>query len=263
MRREKDFIGEMELDDNVLYGIHSARARENFPDATPFHVEWFKAMALTKKACYVTAAEFFSKASQQYDLEKMNIRGVSIDRNLEVLVESAAECEKGEHFEHFIVPAISGGAGTSINMNVNEILANRALQKLGNKPGDYTVIDPIEDANIFQSTNDVVPTALRVATMTLLLELEHSINDMRKVIEELEKDTAIPCVSLIHRCRRRYLQPTAGFSAVTVMHCRATGGGCQNAWNALRWSTSVDQRSAPLLPSRNTLWLRWSPDCSR
>ena len=186
MRREKDFIGEKELEDNVLYGIHSARARENFPDATPFHVEWFKAMALTKRACYVTAAEFFSKALQQYYLEKMHIRVVS-DRNLEVLIESAAECERGEHFEHFIVPAISGGAGTSINMNVNEILANRALQKLGNKPGDYTVIDPIEDANIFQSTNDVVPTALRVATMTLLFELEHSINDMRKAMEELEK----------------------------------------------------------------------------
>ena len=170
MRREKDFIGEMELDDNVLYGIHSARARANFPDATPFHIEWFKAMALTKRACYVTAAEFFAKASQQYDLEKMHIRVVS-DRNLEVLTESAAECEKGEHFEHFIVPAVSGGAGTSINLNINEILTNCALLKLGHKPGEYAVIDPIEDANIFQSTNDVVPTALRLAAMQLLLRL--------------------------------------------------------------------------------------------
>jgi aspartate ammonia-lyase len=186
MRREKDFIGEMELDDNVLYGIHSARARANFPDATPFHIEWFKAMALTKRACYVTAAEFFAKASQQYDLDRMHIRMVS-DRNLEVLTESAAECEKGEHFEHFIVPAVSGGAGTSINLNINEIITNCALLKLGHKPGEYTIIDPIEDANLFQSTNDVVPTALHLAVMQLLLRLEESINGLRKESENLEK----------------------------------------------------------------------------
>ncbi len=186
MRREKDFIGEIELDDNALYGIHSARARANFPDATPFHIEWFKAMALTKRACYVTAAEFFAKASQQYDLDRMHIRVVS-DRNLDVLTESAAECEKGEHFEHFIVPAVSGGAGTSINLNINEILTNCSLLKLGHKPGEYAVIDPIEDANIFQSTNDVVPTALRIAAMQLLLALEKSINDLRSESENLEK----------------------------------------------------------------------------
>jgi len=186
MRREKDFIGEMELDDNALFGIHSARARENFPDETPFHIEWFKAMALTKRACYATAAEFFTKASQQYDLDKMHIRVVS-DRNLEVLTESAAECEKGEHFEHFIVPAVSGGAGTSINLNINEILTNCALLKLGHKPGEYGIIDPIEDANVFQSTNDVVPTALHLAVMQLLLKLEESINSLRAESENLEK----------------------------------------------------------------------------
>jgi aspartate ammonia-lyase len=186
MRREKDFIGEMELDENVLFGIHSVRARANFPDTTPFHIEWFKAMALTKRACYITAAEFFAKAAQQYNLDKMHIRVVS-DRNLEVLSESAAECEKGEHFEHFIVPAVSGGAGTSINLNINEIITNCALLKLGHKPGDYDILDPIEDANIFQSTNDVVPTALHLAVMQLLLRLEESINGLRTESENIEK----------------------------------------------------------------------------
>ncbi len=66
-------------------------------------------------------------------------------------------------------------------------IANRALQMTGHKPGDYDLIDPIEDANIFQSTNDVVPTALRVAAMQLLLELENAINELRKAMEELEK----------------------------------------------------------------------------
>jgi aspartate ammonia-lyase len=186
MRREKDFIGEAELNDNVLYGIQSLRARDNFPDKTPFDVEWYRAMALTKRACYLAASDFFSKAALKYDLGKLNIRTVQ-NESLDALVESAVECEEGRHFEHFIVPAVSGGAGTSINMNMNEILANRALQKLGFKPGEYSVIDPLEDANIFQSTNDVVPTALRIATMQLLLTLEKSINDLRAVSENLEK----------------------------------------------------------------------------
>lgn len=186
MRIEKDFLGEKELDDNAFYGIHSVRARENFPDVTLFHEEWYRAMALTKRACYLTAAAFFSEAQKQYDLEKLNIRVAAPD-TLEALAAAAAECEAGKHFDAFIVPAISGGAGTSINMNVNEIIANRALQLTGRQPGDYDHIDPIEDANIFQSTNDVVPTALRVAAMRLLLELEEVINELRGAVEGLEK----------------------------------------------------------------------------
>ena len=186
MRREKDFIGEAELDDNVLYGIQSVRARDNFPDKTPFHIEWYKAMALTKRACYLVASDFFSKAAQKYDTDKMHIRTVKREY-LGALAESSLECSEGRHFEYFIVPAISGGAGTSINMNVNEILANRALQILDHKPGEYNIIDPIEDANIFQSTNDVVPTALRIATMQLLLILEKSVNSLRAEAEGLEK----------------------------------------------------------------------------
>jgi aspartate ammonia-lyase len=186
MRIEKDFIGEKELEDDVLYGIHSVRASGNFPDRTPFHKEWYRAMALTKRACYLAAAEFFSEAAQQYDLEKMNVRVINPDK-LSVLAEAAAECEEGKHFDHFIIPGISGGAGTSINMNVNEIVANRALQLLGHMPGSYDIIDPIDDANIFQSTNDVVPTALRVAAMRLLLDLETAINELRETSEALEK----------------------------------------------------------------------------
>ncbi|MCU0378271.1 MAG: lyase family protein [Bacteroidales bacterium] len=186
MRTEKDFIGEKELDDTLLYGIHSLRARDNFPDTTPFFQEWYRSMALTKQACYITAAGFFSEAAKQYDTGRMNIRIIRLE-NLAALTAAAVECAEGKHYEHFIVPALSGGAGTSINMNMNEIIANRALQITGNKPGDYDLIDPIEDANIFQSTNDVVPTALRVAAMQLLLILEGSINELRRAVEELEK----------------------------------------------------------------------------
>lgn len=186
VRREKDFIGEKELDENALYGIHSLRARENFPDEGRFSAEWYRAMAVTKRACYMAAAAFFSEASKQHDLAAMNIRVVTAEK-LDALSMAAEECAAGKHFEHFIVPAISGGAGTSINMNMNEIITNRALQVIGKNPGDYDLIDPIEDANIFQSTNDVVPTALRVAAMNLLTELGESVNGLRKSMEDLEK----------------------------------------------------------------------------
>lgn len=170
----------------MLYGIHSVRARENFPDEGRFHYEWYRAMAVTKQASYLTAASFFTEAARQSDLSRTNIRIVTSEK-FEALTTAAEECAAGKHFDHFIVPAVSGGAGTSINMNINEIIANRALQILGRQPGDYDFIDPIEDANIFQSTNDVVPTALRVAAMHLLTELEATINELRKRFEELEQ----------------------------------------------------------------------------
>ncbi|MCU0459375.1 MAG: lyase family protein [Bacteroidales bacterium] len=186
MRREKDFIGDKLLDENALYGIHSVRASENFPDEGRFHPEWYRSLAVTKRACYLTAASFFSEAAKKYDLARLNIRVVSADK-LAALSAAAEECAAGKHFDHFIVPAVSGGAGTSINMNINEIITNRALQITGRQPGEYDFIDPIEDANIFQSTNDVVPTALRVAAMHLLSELDESINELRKKTEELEQ----------------------------------------------------------------------------
>jgi aspartate ammonia-lyase len=187
MRTEKDFLGEKQVPDEALYGIHSIRAGENFPDTSPFPVEWYKAMAVVKRACYVTAGNFYKKAQDQYSLKDLNLRTISSDI-FNKLTESALECEDGLHFGHFIVPAISGGAGTSINMNINEIITNLALLKSGNKPGDYEVIDPVEHANILQSTNDVVPTALRVTLMRLLLELEESINLTRRITEKLENE---------------------------------------------------------------------------
>ena len=92
-----------------------------------------------------------------------------------------------DHFDHFIVPAVQGGAGTSINMNINEIITNSALLKTGHRCGEYNIIDPLEHANIYQSTNDVIPTALTVAVMKLLQSLEEKINILRQKVEKFEK----------------------------------------------------------------------------
>jgi aspartate ammonia-lyase len=183
MRIEKDVLGEREVPADVLYGIHSLRAKENFPDNTLFHIEWYKTIALVKLACYRTYRYFKREVEKQ---QHKNIHFID-DKILDALEKSAGEVREGNLFEYFIVPAIQGGAGTSINMNVNEIITNRALQILGHNPGDYDIIDPIETANIYQSTNDVIPTSLKIAIMQLLNKLEDSINAMRQQVEELEK----------------------------------------------------------------------------
>jgi len=103
-----------------------------------------------------------------------------------LLIEAADEVSEGMHFSDFIVPAIQGVAGTSTNLIINEIISNVALIKSGKNPGEYEYIDPIESANIYQSTNDAVPTALKVAIMKLLSKLEMSINDLRFEVEKLE-----------------------------------------------------------------------------
>lgn len=187
MRIEKDFLGEVELPDDALFGVNACRARENFPNTAPFHIEWYKAVGTVKKACYITANRFFSAAMAAIPSQQLKFRVIPASE-LEVMEKVAEEIEIGQHFTHFIVPAVQGGAGTSINMNVNEIITNRALQKLGLPHGNYERIDPVEHANLFQSTNDVIPTALRVAVLKLLVELESQINELRHALEHKEQE---------------------------------------------------------------------------
>ncbi len=188
MRKEKDYIGEKDIPDNALYGIHSVRAKENFPDLTPFHIEWYKAMGTVKQACYITYRKFSQAVNEKYKAGSLPQKFID-DKIITALERSAADVGSGKHFDEFIVPAVQGGAGTSINMNINEIIANSALLFTGEKPGSYHIIDPIEHANVFQSTNDVVPTALKVAVMRLLNDLEEEINKLRKAIESVEGQT--------------------------------------------------------------------------
>ncbi len=185
MRTEKDLFGEVSIPADALYGIHSCRARENFPNQVPFSMEWYRAAGTVKLACYRTVRKFRDALLKEHPDLIDHLR-LPDNKSLEALEMAAGEVSTGSHFEHFIVPFVQGGAGTSINLNINEIIANVALKSLGRKPGDYQVVDPIETANIFQSTNDVVPTALTVATMQLLNELEESINLTRSSFEQLE-----------------------------------------------------------------------------
>jgi len=184
-RTENDSLGPMQVPANVFYGIHSLRAKENFPDHTPFHLEWYKAMGLVKLACYQTYRSFCAAINEKKVGDELPFSLLE-KQVVDALEIAASEISEGHYFSSFIIPAISGGAGTSINMNVNEIIANLALQNLGHTPGSYDKIDPIEASNIYQSTNDVVPTALKVAIMLLLSDLETAINSLRQKIEITE-----------------------------------------------------------------------------
>jgi aspartate ammonia-lyase len=188
MRTEHDIIGERNIPENAFYGIHSLRAKENFPDTSTFHIEWYMSVGIVKKACYLTIKQFFNEIHSQFPSHKLPFKYIG-DKIIEAMINTASEVEHGQWFDQFIVPAIQGGAGTSINMNVNEIITNASLVALGRRPGEYNYIDPVEQANLFQSTNDVIPTSLKVTAIRLLNLLEEKINGLRQAIEELEGKT--------------------------------------------------------------------------
>jgi len=185
MRIEKDIIGEVSIPADALYGVHSVRARDNFDNQVSFPVEWFRATGSVKLACYRTVRKLLKALSKEHPdmIAHLNIPD---EKTLGAMEAAATAIASGDYFEYFIVPGSQGGAGTSINLNVNEIIANAALLNMGKKPGDYTHVDPIESANIYQSTNDVIPTALTVASMNLLNKLEEAINRTRQTVEKLE-----------------------------------------------------------------------------
>jgi aspartate ammonia-lyase len=149
-RREHDLLGERDVPASAYYGIHTLRAVENFPISgvpVAFYPELVAGLACVKRAA----------ALANHDL------GLLDDAVARAIVHACEEIGSGELHEHFIVDAIQGGAGTSTNMNANEVIANRALELMGHRRGDYTVVHPNEHVNMSQSTNDVYPTALKVA----------------------------------------------------------------------------------------------------
>ena len=185
MRTEKDFIGEVRIPADALYGIHSVRARDNFDNQVKFPLEWYKATGSVKLACYRTVRKLLNALAKEHP-DMIAHLSIPDEQVLGAMETAATAIASGDYFEYFIVPGTQGGAGTSINLNVNEIIANAALVSMGKRPGAYEHVDPIESANIYQSTNDVIPTALTVATMRLPNELEEAINRTRQTVEQLE-----------------------------------------------------------------------------
>lgn len=176
MRIEKDLLGEKQIPALSFFGIHTARAIENFPILQKtIHPELIKAYGEVKLACTQINSQlgFFSNSEKADAIEK-----------------ACAELSRGLLNEHIKVDALQGGAGTSTNMNVNEVIANRALQILNRPLGNYSEISPLDDINLHQSTNDTYPTSLKIASIRLLRELEQSVLSLQEAFQNKEKEFA-------------------------------------------------------------------------
>lgn len=169
-RLEHDLLGERQVPDEALYGIHTLRAKENFPISGVsiwVYPNLIKALACVKQAAAITNHQL-----QLLEEAKAN-----------AIIQACEEIRAGQHHRHFIVDVIQGGAGTSTNMNANEVIANRGLELLGQPRGAYAHLHPLEDVNLSQSTNDVYPTAVRLA---LRFELEDLLKAMAVLRFEFE-----------------------------------------------------------------------------
>jgi len=172
-RIESDSIGEKRVPKEVYYGVQTLRAYENFNiTGRKVHSEMIKALAQVKKAAAITnmGVELLSKK-----------RGNAI-------VKACDEVINGQLHDEFITDAIQGGAGTSINMNMNEVIANRASEMLGGEKGEYVLVHPNDHVNMGQSTNDVIPTAGKIAAIRLLDKAIPQVNILVEVLLEKSEE---------------------------------------------------------------------------
>lgn len=170
-RLEHDLLGEHEVPAHVYYGVHTLRALENFPISNipiSTYPNFVKALACVKQACALANHEL----------------GLLEDKKSNAIVSACKEIMAGKLCEEFAVDVIQGGAGTSTNMNANEVIANRGLEILGFERGDYKKLHPLEDVNMSQSTNDVYPTALKVALRFYIDELIEAMEILRVAFAE-------------------------------------------------------------------------------
>ena len=169
MRKEHDFLGELEVADDVYYGVQTTRAIENFK-ITGQHLDpdFIKSIAEVKKTAALA-----------------NMSTGRLDKKIgDLLVEAADEIIAGQMLDQFPLDPIQGGAGTSINMNMNEVLCNRALELMGEQKGRYDIISPNNHANMAQSTNDSFPTGIKVCINTKAKKLTAA---LERLASELDK----------------------------------------------------------------------------
>lgn len=172
-RIERDSLGEREVPKEAYYGIQTMRSSENFPiTGVTIHKELIEALAEVKKAAALA-----------------NMESNMLPKEIgQMLIKAANDVIQGKLFDHFIVDSIQGGAGTSINMNMNEVLANRTLELLGKNKGDYIHCSPNSHVNMSQSTNDTIPTALKIAAYRLSQELISSMTALKERFMEKENE---------------------------------------------------------------------------
>ncbi len=170
VRTEHDLLGDRAVPAGAYYGVHTLRALENFPiTGTPISIypDLVMALACVKQAAAIANAEL----------------GLIDERRAHAIRLACEEVRQGRLFEEFVVDVIQGGAGTSSNMNANEVICNRALEILGHQKGEYQHLHPLDHVNLSQSTNDVYPTAVKLALHVGLHRLIDDMKTLRKAFE--------------------------------------------------------------------------------
>jgi len=172
-RVEIDSLGERLIENDLLYGIHTLRAKENFNiSKDKVNIKLIYAIVLVKKAAAMAN----------------ELSGLLEKNKAKLIIEACDEILTGKYAEYFITNALQGGAGTSTNMNVNEVIANVALKNYGKELGSYDIIHPLNDVNLSQSTNDVYPTGLRIAAIQLLKELSEEFAKLQQAFQKKENE---------------------------------------------------------------------------
>lgn len=166
-RVEKDSIGEARVPACAYYGIQTMRAHQNFKiTGQRVNPEFIRSIAEVKIAAAITNKE----------------AGVLDEKIADAIIKAGNEVLNGAFFDDFIVDTIQGGAGTSLNMNANEVLANRAIEILGGKKGDYSIVHPNDHVNCGQSTNDVYPSAGKIAVIRHLLKAIKALSELKNAL---------------------------------------------------------------------------------
>ncbi len=172
---EHDMLGDKEVPSSVYWGIHTQRAIENFSlGGGRVSLPLIHAIAMVKKSC--------AKANSEL--------GYLLPRKASAIMAACDEVMMGELEDQFVLDALQGGAGTSTNMNVNEVIANRGLEMMGLSKGDYGALHPLEDVNLHQSTNDVYPTAVKIASILEFRRLSAGIAELQGALQRKEKEFA-------------------------------------------------------------------------
>jgi aspartate ammonia-lyase len=175
-RTERDALGEVSVPADVLHGAHTARALANFALAGhPVHPELVRAYGAVKLAC--------ARTNRALGAWPDGLKAEAIERACQEMAEGLLTAD-------VVADALQGGAGTSTNMNVNEVLANRTLVLLGKPRGRYDLVSPLDDLNLHQSTNDTFPTALRLAAIRLIHALEAEVLALQEAFQVKEKTFA-------------------------------------------------------------------------
>ena len=183
MRTEKDNIGSLQLLEDAVYGIHTLRALNNFPvSGEKINPHFIKAYFQVKLAAVETNYKVGLIEQKKYEIIVKAIENLIAETN------QAIEENDQSIFNKIIVDPYQGGAGTSLNMNINEVIANTALKISGTSFGDYAFIHPIDDVNLSQSTNDTYVTALKIASIVLLRELTSAFAELQRELQKKENE---------------------------------------------------------------------------